>query len=218
MSVASAQALGLDGIEMDVQLSADNVLVAYHPEDLRELTACTGKINARTWEEIQTCPIATDKATCPIVRVDKLMRYRGARAGGDLTFDCKLFTDGDWWAYLHAFADALVHLDQQPGMQGRFVVECQVTDFLDLIESKRPAIDTYLYATEFAGAIDSALVHGCTGITIDNALITAKQVNEAQDRGLRVTLFGVDGALAHHDALAKHPDRLQTDSPEDFAR
>ncbi len=210
---------GLDGIELDVQMTADSVLVAYHDATLQATTTCSGRVNDHTWDELRFCPAMFEGRAYPLVRVDSLLLHIAQQHPNvEYAFDIKLDTGGDWWGYLHAFADALVNLDQQPFINGRFLVECQVTDFIDLIELKQPSIDTYYYATQFEGAIDTALVHGCTGITMDDCRIGAPQVAKAHARGLRVTIFGVAGTNDHVRALAKHPDRIQTDAPSDFSR
>lgn len=218
LSVAAAGAMRIDGIEVDVQLTADSVLVAYHAGDLDGMTGCSGKINARTWAELRPCPVVVDGVAYPIARVDSLVLAGGGARGSEFTLDCKLFAQGDWWAYLHAFANAIADLDKHRAAKSSIIVECQVTDFLDLVKDKRPGISTYLYAKQFGGAIDTALAHQYTGITIDNSLITGAQVAEARERGLAVTLFGAGTALGHREALGKQPDRLQTDAPGEFAR
>lgn len=219
MALITGLELGLDGVELDVQLTADSVLVAYHPEDLDELTDCTGKINAHTWEEIYPCPYEKLIEPYHIVRLDSLLNEAAARfPKADFTLDCKLFAAGDWWPYLETFSSALAQLAEQPGLKGRMLVECQVVDFLQLVKNKQGSTPVFLYATSCKAGTDTAAARGFDGITIDNKLITAEQVTTAKKRGLDVTIFGVGGALGHSDALGKHPDRLQTDAPSDFSK
>ncbi|MBK7382049.1 MAG: hypothetical protein IPI81_01750 [Flavobacteriales bacterium] len=211
--------LGIDGIELDAQLTADSILVAYHPADLNELTDCSGKVNALPWDEIAHCPVWGDGDTFRMVRLDSSLGAIAKRHPDvDFTLDCKLFAAGDWWTYMESFSDAIAVLDQQPHLTGRLIVECQIVEFLDLVKRKRPGIQVYLYATEVSTGIATAKAKRYDGITIDNALITKAQVAEAHAAGLSVTLFGVGSAMGHRDALGKVPDRLQTDSPSDFAR
>ncbi len=46
--------MGCDAIEMDVQVTKDNVVVVYHPEDLKKWTDGYGPISSHSWEEIAT--------------------------------------------------------------------------------------------------------------------------------------------------------------------
>lgn len=219
MALISGLELGIDGVELDVQLTADSVLVAYHAEDLSELTNCAGKINAHTWDELRTCPNTRSLEPYPIVRLDSVLAEAAERfPHADFTLDCKLFAAGAWWPYLEMFSNALAQLAERPELKGRLLVECQVVDFLQLVKNKRGSTPVFLYATSGEAGIDTAAARGFDGITIDNTLISAEQVAEAQERGLAVTLFGVGGALGHSDALGKDPDRLQSDAPSAFAR
>lgn len=218
-SLLGALALGIDGIELDAQLTADGVLVAYHPADLTELTACSGKVNALPWAELKRCALGSGSAPFPIARVDSLL-LEAARLHpfADFTLDCKLFAAGDWWAYLHAFSDAVLALEQQPTLHGRILVDCQTEDFLRLLAQKRSGFPAFLYATAMEGAIEKARALGCAGITIDQDRATADDVRAAHAAGLQVAFFGTRDAWSHRSALGKRPDRLQTDAPERFAR
>ncbi len=219
-SLREALRLGVDGIELDAQLTADGVLVAYHAQDLSELTGCQGLVNAMTWPAIRHCTMGGQGHTrYPIMRVDSLLLEAAAlHPSADFTLDCKLFAAGDWWAYLHAFSDAVLALDALPALNGRILVDCQTPEFLRLLTEKRPGFPAYLYATTMDGAIDKALDLGCQGITVDQARATAEDVAAAHAAGLEVTFFGTAGPAPHRSALKKRPDRLQTDAPELFFR
>jgi glycerophosphoryl diester phosphodiesterase len=206
---------GLDGVELDVQLSADGVLVAYHAQELNELTACHGLVNATAWPTLRTCTVEGDNgAAHPVVRVDSLLPIL-ARAfpETDFTLDAKLFSAGDWWAYLETFSRAIADLHALPELRGRLVLECQVTDFLDLVARDAPGLPLYLYTTDAAQAIPTAVEKGYAGITIRYDRIAPADVQHARQRGLLVTLFGAGGRWSHHKALSAAPDRLQSDDP-----
>lgn len=216
-SAYEALRAGADGIELDAQLTADGVLVAYHDAELGGDAPCAGKLNGLRWDELSAC--ATEQGGAPIARLDELLpRLAVEFKEADFTLDCKLFAQGDWWPYLEAFSDELAALEAQPALRGRLLVECQLTGFLRLVQRKAPGIRLSYYATQMQGAVDTAVANGFAGITIDNGLATSAQVSEARSRGLMVTLFGVGGTAGHRDAMAKQPDRLQTDAPGDFAR
>jgi len=52
-SLAKGMALRPDGIEVDVQMTKDHVLVAFHDEFLDDATNGSGKINDHNWVEIK---------------------------------------------------------------------------------------------------------------------------------------------------------------------
>lgn len=215
-SILAALELGITGVELDVQLTADSVLVAFHDTQLEGSTTCTGLVNAMTWAELKACSTTRpSNSDVRIARLDSLLLEAAERFPiADFTLDCKLFAHGDWWSYLETFTDALVALDALPGIRGRLLVECQVDPFLLLLKRKLPHVPLYRYDTH----PDTAMVHaqngGLAGITVHHSNISKAQVEAAQVLGLRVSLFGTSSRLGHWLALRKDPDRLQTDAPE----
>ena len=213
---------GVPGVEIDVQLTADSVLVAYHDQDLSSLTGCSGLVNAHTWADLrgaQGCTVTgRDGIAQPLVRLDSLLPALARQhPHADFTLDCKLFAAGDWWPYLHAFANALVALDRMPlddgptgrRLHGRLAVECQVDDFLLLVQEKQPWMPLYLYAVDAEAATWRAVASRYTGIVVSDDRISARQVAFAQELGLEVTIFGDND----RSALRKRPDRLQSNDP-----
>lgn len=214
-AVEAGLGAGLDGVELDVQLSADGVLLAYHAQELAELTGCSGLVNAHPWSALEHCAVrGSDGKMHRLQRLDSLLPDLAARhPSADFTLDAKLFAAGDWWTYLEGFGRALAELHARPELQGRLVVECQVTDFLDLVQRRAPSIPLFLYATNTAEAIEQAAAKGYTGITLRYDRITADEVHAAHQRGLQVCLFGAGGWWSHRSAMRKTPDRLQSDAP-----
>jgi len=70
-----ALALQVDGIELDVQVTADGVPVVFHDTSLRRLTGQAGRVTRQTWRELQELSVA---GTEPIPRLaDVLALVRG---------------------------------------------------------------------------------------------------------------------------------------------
>jgi len=199
---------GFDGIEMDLQMTADGILVAYHEDELSGAEPCSGKVNSRTWAELRQC----SQVGRQLVRVDSLLFEAQAQfPSAEFTLDVKLFAAGDWWPYLEAFSDAIIALDQAPQLQAPLLIECQTTDFLSLMRRKAPGAALFFYATDPDAGIAEAKQLGVTGLTMTNGNITAAQVASAHEAGLSVSLFGVDGNWGLRRAVAKKPDRIQCD-------
>ncbi len=203
---------GRNGVEVDVQMTSDGILVCYHAQDLSELTNCTGLVNARTWAEIQTCAYSEDPARSLIVPLDSVLFMHGRSGREVLILDCKLFAHGDWQTYLDRFAMALSFNKTHFGSIPELNVECQVTEFLDRVKPSSLDKRIFLYATEPESGSATAMDKGYDGITISNNLITAAQVDRAQNAGLQVALFGIN-ADDEHAAFAKGADLLQLDEP-----
>ena len=58
-SIQKCLNMGSDGVEFDVQLTSDSVLVAYHGTDLSESTNLSGKISELTWAEVKDAKYKT---------------------------------------------------------------------------------------------------------------------------------------------------------------
>lgn len=70
-----ALALGVDGIELDVQVTRDGVPVVFHDASLRRLTGVPGRLAARTWRDLKKLRV---HGTEPIPRLaDVLALVRG---------------------------------------------------------------------------------------------------------------------------------------------
>src|SRR5690554_2434563 len=52
-SLIASLTLGASGTEIDVQMTKDGVLVAFHDENLRNSTNSKGKINDYLWKDLQ---------------------------------------------------------------------------------------------------------------------------------------------------------------------
>lgn len=203
---------GSDGVEVDIQLTADTVLVAFHDPDL-SLTGCAGRVNAIQWSDLQACRVGGhDNTRYPIARLDSLIPdHFDRRTNVHVTLDCKLFAAGEWSAYVNAYVLAIGSLIEHHSLHGRVNVECMDVDFLVKVKHQAPGASTFLYATEAEAGIDTALARGFSGITIDHRLIDRAQVERAQQAGLRVAVFGTYGGWSHQAALRLRPDMIQTD-------
>ena len=210
-ALVNGLASGLHGIELDVQLTADSVLVAYHPDVLEELTACTGKVNVMTWAQIQNCPNVNEADNAyVIVRVDQLLPVLAENnPHADFTLDCKLFAHGDWWTYLRTYARALRKLNTK--LPNKLIVECQVEDFLRLLQSEAPMLPLYLYGSEADASIRRAATSHFAGITLSANHLDREDVTMAHELGLKVSAFNVGGYWSRRQALKAGVDRVQLD-------
>jgi glycerophosphoryl diester phosphodiesterase len=50
-----------DGIELDVRLSADEVPVVFHDDDLARMTGVSGRVSATAWETLRTLDVAGER-------------------------------------------------------------------------------------------------------------------------------------------------------------
>lgn len=203
---------GAYGIEMDVQLTADGVLVAYHEQALRGSGTCTGLVNSHPWSEIAHC----GPNGAPLVRVDSLIAEAlSLYPEAEFTLDVKLFAAGEWSSYIEDVAEAIAELARAGSLRKPLLVECQVDEFLLRMGERSKAVQRYYYATDAGEGIVKAKELGCAGLTIAYDLIDEQQAAELRAFGLNLTLFGVSGNRSLGKALRLEPDRIQTDITPD---
>lgn len=204
---------GLQGIELDVQLTADSVLVAHHDASIAAGAGCAGRVNDLSWLELSACASPDGpEGSFRGVRVDNLLKRSAAlHPQAEFTLDVKLNTAREWWLYLHAVARAIARLEALPELHGRIVVECRTADLLKALAEHAPDLPTYLCVDDAEGAEKEALALGCEGITVALDKITGTQAASVRSMGLKLTLFGVGDTWALRRAAALHPDRIQLD-------
>lgn len=206
-AVQAAMKAGINGIELDVQLSADGILVCYHDEQLETLTGCKGLVNGQYWiPDLERCTYRTADGHHTLMALETATNNMDSTA--TVILDCKLFAAGkDWSGYLDDFVSSLSDHANKLDVPKNMVIECQVTEFLDRFPGDGP-FSTFYYAKAFEDGFATATAHNYDGITISADLISAEEVAQAQAQGLRVAVFGIDKAS---DASHLGADILEVD-------
>ena len=76
-AVVACLAAGADGIEVDLRLSADGVLVVCHDPDLKRLTGAALPVGDTCWDDLRT---AADAAGVPLARVEWVLAAATGRS------------------------------------------------------------------------------------------------------------------------------------------
>ncbi|MDX2360986.1 MAG: glycerophosphodiester phosphodiesterase family protein [Crocinitomicaceae bacterium] len=204
------------GSEIDVQLTSDGVLVAYHDHDLSESTDMSGIIHSMTWEEVQKANYTNlPYQSYDIVSLENILSAIDGYDSKLFTFDIKLYpADSDQAAYHDQFTDAIVALFNKYKLDNSVYIESQNTDFLTMMQSKKPNYMLYIYPQTFEEGLSKSLIYGFRGMTIASHAITVEQVQEAHDQGVYVTIWGVVTKDENIEAVRKNPDVIQTDKVE----
>jgi glycerophosphoryl diester phosphodiesterase len=203
---------GLDGVEIDVQLTKDSQLVAHHDHALNS-NGCTGRIHDHDWVELQGC-IQSSRAEgafhgvlLPSLIEELQRRYPQAR----YTLDVKLNSGADWWGYLHATARAIARLHAQGGLVDKLTVECRTPDFLRAMAESAPGIPYHLIIDDVSKDLPTALMLGCAGITVQADALDADEAAAVHKAGLALTLYGVGAPWSLKRAVALKPEAIQVD-------
>lgn len=207
-SVMSALEMGLDGVELDVQMTADGVLIAYHDLEMGGENPCIGPVHTHDWPEMKDC---THEGVA-IPRLDMLLRKALAEhPHAEFTLDVKLNTRQDWNFYIQQVALVIRDLNRDPTIHGHMAVECMATDFLLHLRNFDPAIPLFYYCAEAGPGMRTALANGFQGLTMDVDLITREQAQDLKEHHLQLTVFDVSGWFSRRRAAELKPDRIQVD-------
>src|ERR1700748_1255663 len=120
--------LGANGSEMDVQMTKDSVLVAYHDEGLETLTNGSGPIINNTLSELQQYHYEEGPyVQYDIASIDVLFEHIDNLQQHTFSFDNKLYFDDSWRP---VFMRAIIRLLEKYQMEQHVFIESHDPAFL----------------------------------------------------------------------------------------
>ena len=213
-SIEPCLRIGADGTEIDIQLTKDSILVAYHNSDLNESTSSSGMINDLLWSQIWSCHYASPfSATVKLRSVDEIFSEIPNPHDHTFTFDSKLYNhNADQVAFRNQYANAIINfIDAHDINEERIYIESSDTVFLQILKTKRSSLKLFIYPGSFEEGFSIAKNMNLFGIVISTSIITKEQVTLAHENGIRITLFNTRTKDENLNAILKSPDFVQSD-------
>lgn len=212
-SILKCLSEGTNGSEIDVQMTKDSVLVAFHDLDLSEDTDHEGLIHSFTWKELKDAQyIQTPYGKYALISLDDLFSNLERPDSYQFTFDCKLYPNtNDLKGYYETFTKALVTTINKYKLEEKALIESQSPEFLTIIKNINSSCKLFIYPSDFESGFSVATDLNLYGITISNDKITKEQVQAAHNSNLRVALWSVHSPNENVSAIKKNPDFIQTD-------
>lgn len=211
-SIQKCFSLGADGTEIDVQLTKDSVLIAFRGKDLSDYTQLTGAVNDYNWSEIKGVQYTSlPYLGYEVLALEDLFERLNNVNQYKYTFDCKLYTNQDGNTFQKQFANALERLIEKYKLEEQVYIESQQIEFLQLLKVKNLHYKLFIYPSSFKDGLATALEQGLYGITISTDLITKEQVELAHSYAIYVAVWNTHSRKRNKEAIAKHPDFIQTD-------
>lgn len=203
-----------DGSEMDIQMTKDSVLVAYHNEELSENTNFSGMIHNYSISELdplhyKSTPFRNYKLAVP----DNLFSNINIE-NKRFTFDCKLYTTANIDVFIETYARALARLIKKHHLEKRCYIESQNEKLLLELKRLLPDCNLFIYRSVFSESLEIAQRLQLFGITMSTHLITKAQIEEAHRNTIRVAIWNVQSRKDNKEAVLKNPDIIQSDRPE----
>lgn len=196
--------MGANGIETDVQLSADGIPVLFHDDTLTRVTGQSGSVGDYTWQQLQSFCVTKNAFTDKIVTLEDFLQHFAFR---DITFAIELKGAG----VEKATADLL----RKYNLENKAVVTSFSLEYLENFRSLAPEFQIG-YLTE---AIHEALLlhlqqlH-CEELCPEAQCVTPESVQHWHSLGFRVRAWGVyDESLMAH-AYACGVDGMTVNFPD----
>jgi len=203
---------GADGIELDIQITKDNVFVVFHNKKLEDGSNKEGRVYEKKWSELEDAKFSS--ATIPQQEVLSLAELLGClEVSSDLilVFDIKTYRFGLAESTMNAYSKALVALIKEEGIENQVLLEFNDVEFAKSVQQLRPDLKIFVY-NEFTYAFEKAIENGFYGITVDMDQVSATDVLKAHENNLRVALFGPDSKSKNIEAIKMQPDYIQCDA------
>lgn len=204
---------GAGGTELDIQLTKDNILVAFHDYTLDEKTNLQGLVRQHSWEQLSSGIYKhTPHSSYSLLRITDLFAVLPDNPKFVFSFDCKLYPNGlADTTYQSDFIQALLSLINSTPSLNSCCIESQSTALLSTLKDLNPSLKLFYYPGSFESGFELAQIKGYTGITISTRSITKEQVQKAHDYGLQVILWNTHTKKDNLAALEKQPNYIQTD-------
>lgn len=211
-SVLTCLNSGTDGSEIDVQLTKDGVLVAYHGQDLSDETNLSGVINDYNWSEIKNVFYTSSPyLKYSILSLDQLFANVPNLNDYKFSFDCKLYKSNNAINFKEAYINSLSEIIAKYDLKSNVYIESQDTNFLMKLKEKDPDYKLFIYPSSFENGLATALDLDLYGITISTKKVTREQIEEAHSNNLKVAIWNTHSKNKNIKGVDKNPDFIQTD-------
>jgi glycerophosphoryl diester phosphodiesterase len=212
----------LDGIEIDIQKGADNVLWLSHSSSVLPCGSFTGRcfasLNSSSIIDVDSC-LGNSINYTPLEAVFEYISIH--HPDKFVSLDVKAWEPCEFQGInitseMNALGEEIIHLTVKYHLENRVMVESETGDFLYYVKKKAGSfIETYLLTLgDFELGASRALRSGFSGISFEyNAeeTIVKEQVDMLHRKGLKIQLWTIDDDSEMDEARALSPDFIQTD-------
>lgn len=198
----------MDGVEMDVKMTSDSILVAFHDDQLDKVSACSGSIHEKTFNELSVCENRTWLNAEPVSSIKEILNSVIAE-GTTISFDLK--PDSENESYRNVYTQQIAELISKFA-QFHFLIESNDKELLTRFDSLQTNAKLFYYCNSISEGIEACDEYGFSGISIDMKFIEdPSEIVRAQNAGFEVMLWGCGSVFSNREALKYRPDIIQTD-------
>lgn len=201
-SINKAMSYDIDGIELDVQFTADNRLVAFHDEILDSHTNCTGRVSEKRIDEMADCEHSTWFRKSHISLLSEVLDE--IPDGATVSLDVKPTTRlSELTGELHTMIASKQRV--------RFLIESRDEQFITTCKRELPQVEYFLLCEGETSCIEMAESEDLDGISIDLKHLNDSVTTVIRERKLKLMIWGAGSAISNRQAAEFQPDIIQTD-------
>ena len=208
-SMMQALFMGADGLEMDLQMTRDSVLILFHDEELSNRTNGSGKLQEHTWDEIKN--LSYDDVAFgryDIIRLDFFLENCAPYSNKLFYFDIK--PNGDTQQHLYSLNNKLSALITQFQLEDNCILMFQNDSQLVHMLSLRRDLKIYSYS-DFETAKRNILTYNLAGWIATKNDIDELKIAAIHEIGASVATFSTFNRKDHIEMIEKGVDVIQTD-------
>jgi glycerophosphoryl diester phosphodiesterase len=203
---------GADGIEIDVQLTKDSELIAFHDRDLAQSTNGEGTVNENNWETISKLhynfPIF---AKYPLISLSQLFNTVTEADKYTFILDCKFYENEYDSLDIYNYCSKINTFITENELSENIIVEFNniqlIKQFKELNKDQR-----LMFYGEFELALKTAIQYGLYAIDCDVEELNESQVKLAKEHQLIVSVYNSRNNVLNEKSIAIKADIIQTDA------
>lgn len=203
-AIAHAIYSGVVAVEIDVQMTTDHQLVAFHDNYLDSRTTHTGCVGSMTWEELSSVAYSLYPGYSP-EKLNKIDFFGCQQVFLDLKFYNHCTEESASYETIKSALSDFISSSTLPQ-----VVLISTNSSLLAYLSDLPVYLAY-EEVDYAKLKNQVLTYEIEYCVIRNSKITKEQVNELQTLGKKVIIFDAKSFEGNQTVLEKEPDYLMTD-------
>ena len=209
----AAEAMGLDGIELDVQRTADGQLVICHDENLTRLTGQDLWLKDLTYQELSQLNVAHYFPGSPHESAPLLDEFLSWLKTSSMVVNLELKNTVIPYEGMEEEVLALV---DRHGLRDRAIISSFSLESAALFKRLAPDMDVgFLYQKMLPSVVGKVLRHGLDAIhPLYANQLWPWLIRQAHRQGLKVRIWTVNHPLFIKNALRRGADVIMTDDPQ----
>jgi glycerophosphoryl diester phosphodiesterase len=218
--IKAMDALNADGVELDIKITSDSVVVLYHDDVLESSTNCAGCPENYRYKDLINCKYKNYYGS-RVFTEENLVSFQNVidHFSGRSRLP-KIYASTKWPTV--CTIDDLASKEKYARGMAKFVTDNNASSWIyvydsneELLNSVRahdPSIKIFYNAQGFEDGLNKVILNNYDGLIIETNDISKEQTKKAHLNNKWVIIWGVVTKKEIVDAVEKYPDGIMTDN------